>query len=59
MTTVITHPERTTQNRVIAWFGDRLGYRFLGNWAERMGNSNIEEGRRMVNGEWGIVNGEC
>ena len=52
MTTVITQPERTTQNRVIALFRDRLGYRFLGNWAERMGNGNIEEGWRVGDSEW-------
>ncbi|CAN5831548.1 HsdR family type I site-specific deoxyribonuclease [soil metagenome] len=37
-------PERATQNRVIALFRDKLGYRYLGNWADRAGNSNIEEG---------------
>lgn len=35
--------ERSTQERVIALFKDELGYRFLGNWANRLGNSNIEE----------------
>ncbi|MGH2589140.1 MAG: type I restriction endonuclease, partial [Dehalococcoidia bacterium] len=37
-------PERATQNRVIALFRDELCYRYLGNWADRPGNSNIEEG---------------
>ncbi len=37
-------PERTTQNRVIALFRDELGYRYLRDWADRDGNSNIEEG---------------
>lgn len=35
--------ERTTQNRVITLFRDELGYRHLGDWADRAGNSNIEE----------------
>jgi type I restriction enzyme R subunit len=41
---VVGQPERTTQNRVIALFRDELGYRYLGDWADRGGNSNIEEG---------------
>jgi len=36
-------PERATQNRVIALFRDVLDYRYLGHWADREGNSNIEE----------------
>jgi type I restriction enzyme R subunit len=40
----IGKPERATQNRVIALFRDELGYRYLGDWADRDGNSNIEEG---------------
>lgn len=35
--------ERATQNRVIALFRDELGYRCLGDWSDRSGNSNIEE----------------
>ncbi len=35
--------ERATQNRIIALFRDELGYRYLGNWSDRVGNSNIEE----------------
>jgi type I restriction enzyme, R subunit len=42
--TPIGQSERATQERVIALFRDELGYRFLGNWADRAGNSNIEEG---------------
>jgi hypothetical protein len=35
--------ERITQNRVVQMFRDELDYRYLGNWEEREGNSNIEE----------------
>jgi type I restriction enzyme, R subunit len=40
----IGKPERSTQNRVIALFRDELGYRYLGDWSDRDGNSNSEEG---------------
>ncbi len=40
----VGQPERVTQNRVIALFRDELGYRYLGDWTDRDGNSNIEEG---------------
>lgn len=36
-------PERMTQKRLIALFRDELGYRYLGDWSDRVGNSNIEE----------------
>ena len=39
----IGQPERVTQNRVIALFRDELDYRYLGDWIDRDGNSNIEE----------------
>jgi len=39
----IGKPERATQNRVIALFRDELHYRYLGDWIDRDGNSNIEE----------------
>ncbi len=38
----IGQPERATQNRVIALFRDELHYRYLGDWGDRAGNSNIE-----------------
>ncbi len=34
--------ERVTQNRVVKLFQQKLGYRYLGNWEDRDGNSNIE-----------------
>jgi type I restriction enzyme R subunit len=40
----VGQPERATQNRVIALFRDELHYRYLGDWTDRDGNSNIEEG---------------
>jgi type I restriction enzyme R subunit len=43
MTDVVGQTERVTQNRVVRLFRERLGYRYLGNWLEREGNSNIEE----------------
>jgi type I restriction enzyme R subunit len=39
----IGKPERVTQNRVIALFRDELKYRYLGDWSDRQGNSNIEQ----------------
>ena len=39
----IGQPERATQNRVITLFRDDLNYRYLGDWTDRDGNSNIEE----------------
>ncbi|EAT58102.1 type I restriction endonuclease subunit R [Chlorobium ferrooxidans] len=41
---IIGNAERETQNRVIDLFRDELGYRYLGDWRDRQGNSNIEEG---------------
>src|SRR5438270_31181 len=40
----IGDPERVTQNRVIQLFTDDLKYDYLGDWTDRPGNSNIEEG---------------
>jgi hypothetical protein len=42
--TGIGQPERATQNRVLTLFRNELGYRYLGDWSDREGNSNIEEG---------------
>lgn len=40
----VGQPERATQNRVVALFRHELGYRYLGDWCGRDGNSNVEEG---------------
>jgi hypothetical protein len=45
---MIGEPERTTQNRVIALFQERLGWRYLGDWSERA-NSNIEDALLSAN----------
>ncbi|MFH1260128.1 MAG: HsdR family type I site-specific deoxyribonuclease [Elusimicrobiota bacterium] len=41
--TIIGQIERATQNRIVALFRDRLKYEYLGNWEDRLDNSNIEE----------------
>jgi type I restriction enzyme R subunit len=41
--TPVGQSERTTQDRVITLFREGLGYRYLGDWSDRDGNSNIEE----------------
>ncbi|WP_165053640.1 type I restriction endonuclease subunit R, partial [Methylocystis sp. MJC1] len=40
---MIGKTERATQNRVLELFRNELGYRYLGDWTDRSGNSNIEE----------------
>ena len=40
----VGQPERATQDRVIALFRNELGYGYLGDWTDREGNSNIEDG---------------
>ena len=39
----IGQTERVTQNRIIDLFRDQLDYRYVGDWRDRDGNSNIEE----------------
>lgn len=36
--------ERATQNRAVKLFQEQLGYEYGGQWEDRQGNSNIEEG---------------
>lgn len=36
--------EIETQRRVVRFFRDALGYGYLGDWTDRCGNSNIEQG---------------
>jgi len=35
--------ERNSQDRIVKLFQQRLGYKYLGDWEERTGNSNVEE----------------
>ncbi len=35
--------ERATQQRVVKLFQDKLGYDYLGNWIDRVGNRNIDD----------------
>jgi len=44
MSNDISKTERSTQDRVIALFTQKLGYRYLGDWSKREGNHCIEEG---------------
>jgi type I restriction enzyme R subunit len=39
----VSQTERATQDRIIALFRDELNYRYLGDWADRADNRNIEE----------------
>jgi len=43
MTDFVGKPEKATQKRIIGLFRDVLGWRYLGDWCDRDGNSNIEE----------------
>ncbi|WP_414577235.1 type I restriction endonuclease subunit R [Anabaena sp. CCY 9402-a] len=38
----VGQPERQTQNRIVQIFQQQLNYRYLGNWQDRLNNSNIE-----------------
>ena len=38
----VNQRERITQHRVVQFFQDELGYRYLGNWHSRADNKNIE-----------------
>ncbi len=38
----VSQRERITQQRVVKFFQDALGYRYLGNWQSRADNKNIE-----------------
>jgi len=38
----IGQTEKKTQNRIVQLFQDTLGYGYLGNWASREGNRNVE-----------------
>ena len=44
MMSTVGQIERATQNRVVKLFQENLGYDYLGDWQDRDGNSNIEEG---------------
>jgi type I restriction enzyme, R subunit len=41
--TTVGQIERKTQARVVKLFREQLGYDYLGDWAEREGNRNVEE----------------
>ena len=43
MMSTVGEKEKRTQERVIRFFQDALGYTYLGNWQARQENSNIEE----------------
>jgi type I restriction enzyme R subunit len=41
--TGVGQPESATQRRVITLFREELGYRYLGDWTDRVGNANIDQ----------------
>jgi type I restriction enzyme, R subunit len=45
----VGHPERATQNHAVKLLRDTLGYKHVGSWAAREGNSNVEEAMLRAN----------
>ena len=43
MTSSVGQIERSTQDRIVTLFRDRLGYRYLGDWSDRSDTQNVEE----------------
>lgn len=43
MSPVVGQIERKTQDRVVKLFQEQLEYEYLGNWEDRVGNSNVEQ----------------
>ena len=39
--------EKKMQQRLVAFFRERLGHACLGDWSDRESNSNVEEDRRV------------
>lgn len=52
--TTIGQKERATQKRVVNLFQKQLGYTYLGNWHDRVSNSNIE--KKLLN-DWLVRQG--
>ena len=42
MISTVGQRERRTQEKVVRYFRDQLGYRYLGNWQDCAGNINLE-----------------
>ena len=47
--TAVGERETRTQQRVVGFFRDALGYDYLGHWQDRPDNRNVEEG---LLGDW-------
>ncbi len=41
---VVGQIEKRTQQRIVKLFREQLGYEYLGDWTDRDGNRNVEEG---------------
>src|SRR5262245_3357859 len=41
---VVGQIEKRTQQRIVKLFHEQLGYEYLGDWTDRDGNRNVEEG---------------